>query len=223
MKKILTLVLLAGLAVPLWADDKPTKENVKERIDMASTVVKEISAAPDKGIPEEVIDNAKCIAVVPHLVKGGFIFGGKFGRGVATCRTASGWTAPAFFTVGGGSWGAQIGIEGVDLVMTIMNDKGMNMLLKDKFELSGEASAAAGPVGRHASAATDWTAGPGILTYSRSKGLFAGISLEGAVIHQDDDSTGAVYGNHGTAFYQKILAGEVKTPEIAEPFLAAIR
>ncbi len=161
---------------------------------MPATVLKQIMDTPDKGIPEEVLDNAKCIVVVPHLIKAGFIFGGKHGRGVASCRTATGWSAPAFISVSGGSWGLQIGAEGVDLVMLVMNDKGLQHLLSSKFQLSGEGSAAAGPVGRHASAGTDWKMNAELLTYSRSKGAFAGLTLEGAVIEQDADSTTAIYG-----------------------------
>src|SRR3954469_2784901 len=172
------------------------REEATERLDNAATVLHEVMAAPDKGIPQEVLESAKCVLVVPHLVKGGFIFGGKYGRGVASCRTGNGWSAPAFVAVGGGSWGLQIGVEGVDLIMLVMNDKGMQHLLSSKFQLSGEGSVAAGPVGRHASAGTDWKMNTETLTYSRSKGAFAGITLEGAVIEQDDDSTRAIYGKH---------------------------
>src|SRR5947207_13590282 len=155
-----------------------------ESLRMSSDVLHDILEAPDKGIPEEVLGSARCIVVVPHLIKGGFIFGGKHGRGVATCRTASGWSAPAFISVGGGSAGLQIGIEGVDLIMLIMNDKGMQQLLTSKFQISGEGSAAAGPVGRHASAGTDWKMDTQMLTYSRYKGVFAGLTMVGAVVRR---------------------------------------
>src|SRR5437762_8522851 len=145
--------------------------------------------------------------VVPHLIKGGFIVGGKHGRGVASCRTANGWSAPAFVSVGGGSWGLQIGAEGVDLVMLVMNEKGLQHLLSSKFQISGEGSAAAGPVGRHASAGTDWKLNTELLTYSRSKGAFAGLTLEGAVVQQDADSTISVYGRDVT--FQSVLKGNV--------------
>jgi lipid-binding SYLF domain-containing protein len=158
--------------------------------------------------------------VVPHLVKGGFIFGGKHGRGLATCRTEHGWSAPAFISIGGGSWGLQIGMEGVDLIMLVMNDRGMQHLLSSKFQLSGEASAAAGPVGRHASAGTDWKLDTEILTYSRSKGAFAGLTLEGAVIEQDSDSTRSVYGNDVS--FQSVLRGKISTPDIARAFMRAV-
>ncbi|HJX85699.1 MAG TPA: lipid-binding SYLF domain-containing protein, partial [Candidatus Angelobacter sp.] len=185
MKKLIAFALAGCLSSFAWAGEQRKDET--KRLEMASEVLSQMTSMPDKGIPEEVLENAKCIAVVPHLVKGGFIFGGKHGRGVATCRTAHGWSAPAFISIGGGSWGLQIGVEGVDLIMLIMNDRGMEHLLSSKFQLSGEGSAAAGPVGRHASAGTDWKMNTEMLTYSRSKGAFAGITLEGAVVEQDSD------------------------------------
>lgn len=176
--------------------------------------------AADKGIPEEVLNNAKCIVVVPHLVKGGFVIGGEHGRGVATCRTKEGWSAPAFVSIGGGSWGLQIGVEGVDLVMLVMNDHGLQHLLSSKFQVGADASASAGRVGRHASAGTDWKMDSEILTYSRSKGVFAGISLDGAVVQQDEDSTRAVYGSNPTI--RALLSGEVPAPDSTMKFLKAI-
>ncbi len=221
MRKI-SLVLLLSLVVSLGTMAFATaKEDSDERLQNAGNVLKEIMGTPDKGIPEEVLDDAKCIVVVPHLIKAGFIFGGKHGRGVASCRQASGWSAPAFISVGGGSWGLQIGAEGVDLVMLVMNDKGLQHLLSSKFELSGEGSAAAGPVGRHASAGTDWKLNTEILTYSRSKGAFAGLTLEGAVIEPDADSTTAIYGKDVP--FRTILTGKVRPPEAAAPFMAAVR
>jgi lipid-binding SYLF domain-containing protein len=178
-------------------------------------------AAPDKGIPEEVLEHAKCIAVVPHMLKGGFVFGAENGRGVATCRTAGGWSAPAFFTITGGSWGLQIGVEGVDLVMIIQNDRGMQQLIGSKFELGADASAAAGPVGRHASADTNWKMDTEILTYSRAHGIFAGLTLTGAAIRRDDDSTEAVYGHDVTT--RRILRGGEAVPASAHSFLDAVR
>ena len=218
MKRITVLLLVVFAGVLSWAGEQ--KKDVTERLQMASDVLSQMSAAPDKGIPEEVLDNAKCIAVVPHLVKGGFILGGKHGRGVATCRTADGWSAPAFISVGGGSAGLQIGVEGVDLIMLIMNDKGMQQLLSSKFQISGEGSAAAGPVGRHASAGTDWKMDTQMLTYSRSKGVFAGLTLEGAVDQQDSDSTISVYGRDVT--FQSVLKGRVPTPDVAREFMKAV-
>jgi SH3 domain-containing YSC84-like protein 1 len=218
MKKLLVFLLMSGLGILAWAGDQ--KKDVTERLQMATDVLSQMTSAPDKGIPEEVLDSAKCIAVVPHLVKGGFVFGGKHGRGVATCRTANGWSAPAFISVGGGSAGLQIGIEGVDLIMLIMNDKGMQQLLSSKFQISGEGSAAAGPVGRHASAGTDWKMDTEMLTYSRSKGVFAGLTLEGAVVQQDSDSTRSVYGRNVS--FKSVLQGSVSTPDIAKAFMKAV-
>jgi lipid-binding SYLF domain-containing protein len=159
--------------------------------------------------------------VVPHLLKGGFVFGAENGRGVATCRTSKGWSAPAFFAITGGSWGLQIGLEGIDLVMVIQNDKGMDHLINSKFELGADASAAAGPVGRHASANTDWKMNAEILTYSRAKGAFAGLTLNGAAIRRDDDSTEAAYGHEVST--RSILTGEVPPPAGSAAFLDAIR
>ena len=222
MKKSLVLVVvsLIGLLGNLaWAGS--AREDSVERLQKSATVLKEIMDAPDKGIPAEVLDGARCIAVVPHLIKGGFVIGGKHGRGVATCRTAAGWSAPAFISVGGGSWGLQIGAEGVDLVMLVMNEQGMQHLLSSKFQISGEGSAAAGPVGRHASAGTDWKLNTEMLTYSRSKGAFAGLTLEGAVVEQDNDSTEAIYGKDVP--FRKILLGNVRPPATAAPFMQAVK
>ncbi len=219
MKKFMLLVALLSLTSLGWADSD--RESSTDRLDKAGAVLHEIMAAPDKGIPEEVLEHAKCIAVVPHMIKGGFVFGAENGRGVATCRTAAGWSAPAFFAITGGSWGLQIGVEGVDLVMIIQNEKGMQQLLTNKFQLGADASAAAGPVGRHASANTDWKLDTEILTYSRAKGAFAGLTLNGASIRRDDDSMQAIYGRHVTT--RDVLLGKVKAPEVAESFLSAVR
>lgn len=214
MKKLIGLVvvlLLAGVALA----DTPA-----DRMQKAGQVLQQIMATPDKGIPNEVFDKAKCVAVVPHMLKGGFVFGAKHGKGVAICRTASGWSAPEFFTIGGGSWGAQIGVEGVDLVMMIMNQEGMDQLLKNRFQVGGSASASAGPVGRHASAGVDWKMNTPILTYSRSKGVFAGVDLEGAVIEPDEDAMREVYGHMVPA--NDVLTGKVPVPNSAQNFIAAV-
>ena len=221
MKRHLVLVVLSLTALLgnlAWAGS--AREDATERLQNSANVLKEIGAAPDKGIPDEVLKGSQCIVVVPHLVKAGFIFGAKHGRGVAVCRTSEGWSAPAFITVGGGSWGLQIGAEGVDLVMLVMNHKGLQHLLSSKFELTGEGSAAAGPVGRHASAGTDWKLNTEMLTYSRSRGVFAGLTLEGAVVERDADSTVAIYGSDIP--FKKILLGEVAAPAPAMPFLRAV-
>ena len=195
-------------------------EDSTARLQAAGVVLHEIMAAPDKGIPEEVLNDAKCIAVVPNMAKGGFIVGGEHGRGVVTCRTGHGWSAPAFISIGGGNFGFQAGAQSVDLVMLFMNDKGVQGLLSSKFELSGEASAAAGPVGRHASAGTDWKMNTEALSYSRTKGLFAGVAVDGAKIQQDNDSTVAVYGKNVS--FRKTLSGGVHAPASTESFLAAV-
>jgi lipid-binding SYLF domain-containing protein len=208
-----------GLGTLSWAGS--AREDATERLENAGNVLHEIMAMPDKGIPEEVLEHAKCIAVVPHMVKGGFIFGGKGGKGVATCRTANGWSAPAFITISGGSWGLQIGVEAVDVVLIIQNDKGMQKLLSSNFQIGADASAAAGPVGRHAEAGTDWKMDTEILTYSRAKGAFAGLTLEGASLRQDDDSRHAIYGRNVTT--RAILLGKAAPPAAAKPFLAEVR
>jgi lipid-binding SYLF domain-containing protein len=221
MKKTMAVLLISFLGlVGTYAWAGSAREDSVDRQQKSVDVLHAIMATPDKGIPEEVLSNAKCILVVPDLIKGGFIFGGKHGRGVATCRTAEGWSAPAFVSVGGGSWGLQIGVEGVDLVMLVMNDQGFQHLLSSKFELTGEGSAAAGPVGRHASAGTDWKMNTQALTYSRSKGVFAGLTLEGAVVEQDNDSTHAIYGN--SMKFRNILSGKVSTPKSADAFMKAV-
>jgi len=219
MKKAILCAAVLSLTSFAWAGT--SREATDERMEHAGAVLHEIMAAPDKGIPEEVLDHAKCIAVVPHLLKGGFVFGAENGRGVATCRTDNGWSAPAFFTITGGSWGLQIGVEGIDLVLVVQGDKGMEHLINSKFEIGGDASAAAGPVGRHASADTDWKLNTEILTYSRAKGIFAGITLNGAAIRRDDDSTEAIYG--GDIPTRRILRGEVPPPPQAQSFLDAVR
>ena len=219
IKKILLPLMILGLCSFSWA--KQGQEDTKERINSAGEVLQQVLNAPDKGVPEEVLESAKCVAVVPHLVKGAFIFGGEHGRGVVTCRTTNGWSAPAFFTVTGGSWGAQIGAQSTDLVMLVMNDQGAKHLLESKFKIGAEASAAAGPVGRHASAGTDWKLETEILTYSRSHGLFAGISLDGSWIEKDGDSTKAFYGRD--LDFRPVLTGEIAVPPDAEPFVREVR
>jgi len=218
-KQLVVLSAVLGIASWAWADSP--KENATDRLDHAANVLHEIMATPDKGIPEEVMDHAKCVAVVPHMVKGGFVFGAEGGRGVATCRTANGWSAPAFFSIEGGSWGLQIGVEGIDLVMIFQDDKGMERLLNSKYQIGGDASAAAGPVGRHASADTDWKMNAEILTYSRAKGIFAGLTLNGAAVHTDEDSMKVVYGP--SVSERDVLTGKVPPPASAHAFLSAVR
>jgi lipid-binding SYLF domain-containing protein len=219
MKKFAILfVLLFFTVATLWAEGD--REKTLDRVDDAGTILNEIMSAPDSGIPQEIFDSAKCIAVVPSLLKGGIGFGGAYGKGVASCRTEKGWSAPAFFTIKGGSFGLQIGGQAVDLVMVIMNDRGMKQLLRSKFELGADVSAAAGPVGRHASANTDWKMRAQILTYSRARGIFAGLTLKGSVITQGKDDTRAFYGR--MVPFRTILNGNVAPPEGAKPFLDAL-
>jgi len=219
MKKVMLFLAMLSLGSLCWAGS--AREDATERLENSKQVLHEIMGMPDKGIPEEVLEHAKCIAVVPHMVKGGFVFGGKGGKGVATCRTANGWSAPAFITISGGSWGLQIGVQAVDLVMIIQNEKGMQKLLESNFHVGADASAAAGPVGRHAEAGTDWKMDTEILTYSRAKGVFAGLTLEGASIRQDIDSRHAIYGPKVTT--RALLLGKVTPPAVVEPFLAEVR
>jgi lipid-binding SYLF domain-containing protein len=196
-------------------------EAASSRLQSAATVLDEIMAAPDKGIPSDILGSAKCVAVVPSLLKGGFVIGGAHGRGMATCRMATGWSAPAPLTTTGGSVGLQIGGQAVDLVMVVMNDRGMQALLTSKFKLGADASVAAGPVGRHTEGSTDWKLRAEVLTYSRARGLFAGISFNGAVIKQDEDATKELYGR--MVDFKSILTGSVQPPQSAEPFIAAVR
>ncbi len=217
MKKLLLLCVVACLMVPAFAKDDDDQNKAEDRIKAASTVLEEIESAPDQGIPEEVLGSAECVAVVPTMIKGGFIVGARFGRGVASCRTPKGWSAPAFFTIKGGSFGLQIGAQAVDLVMLIMNQDGMKNLLNSEFKLGADASVAAGPVGRHAAADTDWKLKAQVLSYSRARGLFAGLELSGAAISQDKDATREFYGR--MVPFKTSLTGTVDPPQNAFPFL----
>jgi SH3 domain-containing YSC84-like protein 1 len=220
MRRFLVLCVIACLAIPALAAEDEDKTKAEDRIKAAGTVLDEIEAAPDQGIPEEVLGSAQCVAVVPTLLKGGFIVGARFGRGVASCRTPKGWSAPAFFTVKGGSFGLQIGAQAVDLVMLIMNDNGMKNLLSSQFKLGADASVAAGPVGRHAAADTDWKLKAQVLSYSRARGLFAGLELSGAAIDQDKDATREFYGR--MVPFKTSLTGTIDAPPNAYPFLSVL-
>jgi SH3 domain-containing YSC84-like protein 1 len=201
------------------AAEEPS-EQVK-RMDAAATVFDEVMGTPDKGIPEELLDSAKCVAVIPSMIKIGFVFGGRHGKGYATCRTSSGWSAPAPFSVTGGSWGLQIGGEAIDGVMLVMNDNGMERMLSSKFKIGADASAAAGPVGRHVEGETDWKMRAEVLTYSRARGAFAGVTVNGASITQDKDGTRILYGRMIPS--AQILKGQVKAPEGSHKFVATVR
>jgi lipid-binding SYLF domain-containing protein len=208
-------------------DQKATSENGKadtdigKRMNTAANVLDEIMATPDKGIPKNILSDAKCIAVVPSMVNIALVFGGRHGKGVATCRTPSGWSAPAPIDITGGSWGLQIGGQATDLVMLIMNQKGMDHLLSSKFKVGAEITGAAGPVGRQMEGDTDWKMRAEILSYSRSRGLFAGVDLNGASVKQDKDETAVLYGK--VLPFETILSGKVAPPSGSQTFLATIR
>ena len=221
MKRLVLLTLILCVCnLALAADDEAKASKASDRVQAAADVLNEIESAPDSGIPQEILSKADCVAVVPSMLKGGFIVGGKYGRGLASCRNPKGWSAPAFFTVTGGSVGFQIGGQAVDLVMLIMNNDGMQHLLTSKVALGADASVAAGPVGRHAEGNTDWKMRAQVLTYSRARGVFAGVSLNGAVMKQDKDSTREFYGHMVT--FKALLTGEVEPPAAANSFLTTL-
>jgi lipid-binding SYLF domain-containing protein len=234
MKKLLAALLAAPLMiwmggcsqhhVATTASGKTVygeQAQIIERLRNAGTDLKQLMNAPDNAIPQDVLADAKCIAVVPDMVKGGFVIGANHGRGVATCRTGKGWSQPAFFAITGGTWGAQIGLESVDLVMVFLGDAGMQQLLQSQFKLGAEAGVAAGPLGREAQAGTDWKMKNKILVYSRTKGLFAGIDLSGAAVKPDDDSTRAYY--ERPVAPTEILTGRGPRNNNSELFLADVR
>lgn len=190
---MLTCLLAGTLASAGQKSNKDYRDAVSQST-KAARVFREIMRAPDKAVPRDILDRAECVAVFPQVLKAGFVFGARGGRGVASCRTKSGWSAPAFFNLRGGSVGLQIGAQSTDFVLLFMNENGLNRLMGDKFELGGDASAAAGPVGRQAGASTNIRLDAEILSYSRSRGLFAGLELKGVVITLDDDDMQAVYG-----------------------------
>jgi lipid-binding SYLF domain-containing protein len=222
MRILLLWVVVALVATAFAADEKASGKESKaqDRVQAAADVLNEIQGTPDQGIPAEVLGSAECVAVVPSMLKGGFVVGARYGRGLASCRTPKGWSAPAFFTITGGSFGLQIGGQAVDLVMLIMNKDGMHKLLSSQFKLGADASVAAGPVGRHAAADTDWKMRAQVLSYSRARGLFAGLELNGAVIKQDKDSTREFYGHMVTS--NAALEGEIEAPSSAYPFLQTL-
>ena len=221
MKKLFVLILFVSLSALVFAAEEPAKDSkATDRVEAAAAVLNEIQSAPDSGVPEEILGRSECVAVVPSMLKGGFVVGAKYGRGVASCRTPKGWSTPAFFMVTGGSFGFQIGGQAVDLVMLIMNIEGMQHLLSSKFALGADASVAAGPVGRHAEGNTDWKMRAQVLTYSRARGIFAGVSLNGAIVKQDKNSTREFYGHMVTT--KAALTGEVDPPAGANPFLTSL-
>jgi SH3 domain-containing YSC84-like protein 1 len=216
MKRFLVAALITCLTTAAFAADQ-NEARVQGRVKAAGIILQEIQGAPDQAIPKEVLGSAECVAVVPSMLNGGFVLGLRYGRGVATCRTPKGWSAPAFFSVKGGSFGLQFGGQAVDVIMLIMNDNGMLNLLSSKFQLGGEASIAAGPVGRQAAASTDWKMRAQVLSYSRSRGVYAGLALDHAFIKQDKDSTRTFYGK--MVPFKSSLTGATDAPSTTYPFL----
>jgi lipid-binding SYLF domain-containing protein len=217
-KRILIVATLASFVVlPAVASDREDDVN---RTHKAAQVFKEIMNAPDQGIPQELLESVKCIAIIPGSLKFAFVFGGSYGRGLATCRTEHGWSAPIFVAIDAGSVGYQIGGSSTDIVMLFMNDRALQSLLSDKFKLGADASVAAGPVGRHAAADTDIKLNAEILSYSRAKGIFAGVSLDGAVMQADKSGDKAMYGHDVDR--HEIINGKVAVPASARGLLAEI-
>jgi len=216
------LASVSGLAAQSdQTSAESNRSDIDKRIQASADVLNEVMGEKDKAIPDKIMQDAKCIAVVPSMVKVAIGIGGNHGRGVATCRTATGWSAPAPISITGGSWGLQIGGQAIDLVMLVMNQKGMDALLSSKFKVGADASAAAGPVGRQGEASTDWKMKAEVLTYSRARGIFAGVDLSGAKIAQDKDETRVLYGK--MVPFATILNGNVNPPAGSEPFLSAVR
>jgi lipid-binding SYLF domain-containing protein len=219
LKRLLVFATL-GLLVTLTAAAASDREDDVKRTDKAAQVFKEVMSTPDQGIPQDLLKSAKCIAIIPGDVKFAFVFGGSYGRGLATCRTEHGWSAPMFVAIDGGSVGYQIGGSSTDIVMLFMNDHALQSLLGDKFKLGADASVAAGPVGRNATAGTDLKLNAEILSYSRTKGVFAGVSLDGAVVQADKSGDKAMYGEHVDR--HEILNGKIAVPASARPLLHEI-
>jgi len=219
VKTNLLMVSVAGLglALPALASDR---DDDIGRIQKATQVFQEIMRTPDKGIPRDLLEKAKCVAIIPGEEKAAFIFGGNYGKGLATCHTATGWSAPMFIAVGGGSFGFQIGASFTDVVLLFMNDHALQSLMSDKFKIGGDVTVAAGPVGRQLSADTDLKFNAEILSYSRSKGVFAGASVDGAVVQADRSGDKAMYGHDVTR--EEILQGKVAVPESARRLLAEL-
>jgi SH3 domain-containing YSC84-like protein 1 len=218
MKKALVLLCMAGLCIPTFAASD--KSALDQRVEASKNVIDEIMQTPDKSIPSSVMQKATCIAVAPSFKKAAFLVGAQYGQGVVTCRTGQGWSGPVFIRMEGGSFGLQAGGQGTDLVLVAVNQKGMQDLLKSKFKIGGDAAAAAGPVGRNAQASTDWKMNAELLTYSRSKGLLAGIDLDGTSVSQNTEDTTTYYGAPHP--FDQILNGAASPPASAESFLQAV-
>jgi len=226
MKKALVSVCLS-LLLASTAMAASSKDNLQSRIDSAKVVMDQIMNAQDRTVPSDILRSATCVAVVPGMVKGAFVVGAQYGQGVVTCRTGHGWSAPVFIRMAGGSFGFQIGGQATDLILIAVNDRGMQDLLKSKFKIGGDASAAAGPVGRAGQASTDWKMGAELLSYSRAKGLFAGIDLDGTSVSQNKEDTELYYG--APQNFETVLKGDVPVPpgavafvrDVAQHFVAA--
>ena len=216
MKKSFASLCISFLLVST-AFAASSREDLQARIDAAKTVLDQIMAAKDSTIPLNILQDATCVGVVPGLIKGAFLVGAQYGQGVVTCRTGHGWSAPVFIRMAGGSFGFQIGGQSTDLILVAVNDRGFQDLLKSKFKIGGDASASAGPVGRNGQAATDWKMNAELLSYSRSKGLFAGIDLDGTSVSQNSEDTELYYGQPHS--FEAILKGSVEVPEGAIPFV----
>jgi lipid-binding SYLF domain-containing protein len=219
MKKTIASVCMSFLLCAS-AFAASTKEDLNGRLDSAKTVMDQIMAAQDNSIPMNILQQATCVAVVPGMLKGAFVFGGQYGQGVVTCRTGHGWSAPVFIRMAGGSFGFQIGGQSTDLILVAVNDKGLQDLLKNKFKIGADASAAAGPVGRAGQASTDWKMNAELLSYSRNKGLFAGIDLDGTSVSQNKEDTELYYG--APEDFQTVLRGDVPVPDGAVAFVRTV-
>lgn len=217
MKRLLILISMAAFAVPAFSQ---VPSYLVNRMQAAQDTLNGIMAVPDKSIPQSILADADCVAVVPGLIKGAFIFGAEYGQGVATCRTGHGWSGPVFIRMAGGSWGFQIGGKGTDLVLVAVNRKGFQDLLKSKFKIGASASAAAGPVGRDASAATNLGMKSELLTWSKSRGLFAGVDLNGVTVTQNKADTQLLYGAPHS--FETVLDGRVPVPPAARPFVRTV-
>ncbi len=216
MKKVLACVCLSFLLTSTGVAAS-SKDALQSRIDSAKVVLDQIMNAQDRTIPTDILRSATCVAVVPGMVKGAFVFGAQYGQGVVTCRTGHGWSAPVFIRMAGGSFGLQIGGQSTDLVLVAVNDRGMQDLLKSKFKIGGDASAAAGPVGRAGQASTDWKMNAELLSYSRNKGIFAGIDLDGTSVSQNSEDTELYYG--APENFENVLKGNVPVPPGAVAFV----
>jgi lipid-binding SYLF domain-containing protein len=219
MKKFLSFLSIVAMSASI-ASAHAQDAKLSDRLDSAAAVIDEVMHTPDRGIPQSILAGAKCVVVVPHYKKGAFVIGAQYGQGAATCRTPEGWSAPVFVRLEGGSFGWQIGGQSTDLILVAMNDHGLQDMLSSKFKIGGDAAASAGPVGRNAQAGTDWKLNAEFLTYSRSKGLFAGIDLDGTVLSQNDDDTRTEYGS--AVPFEAVLHGKVPAPANSVHFVHTV-